>query len=190
VRDISLLFILVILLSSFSCSRMINKVDANKSIVVSNPFLYVWNNKSGSVEGMRRFFLDLDNDGRREVFISPNVTRKKGGSTFFIFRGIKKKKYRLMASVYLEPGLFKILNASEKKFPPMEMILNLKEGEKGRIVRRYDYISKFKSYRLSKAIKFKSMKAAMRYLKPLNVVVEKTKPANRKKREIASNKNH
>ncbi|MBL4888700.1 MAG: GNAT family N-acetyltransferase [Candidatus Lindowbacteria bacterium] len=89
-----------------------------------NPYTYVWN-RGGSVSGMRRFYKDVNGDGRKDLFLAANSlprSDKKNDAVFYEENGMHEKgrgpyhvflilsgKYRYVGKVAFDYRSFEIL---------------------------------------------------------------------------------
>jgi hypothetical protein len=104
------LFFLVLLLSP--------KISLAETVI--NPFEYVLKNSEfGKQNGTTRFYLDINDDKKLDIFAGERWSGNTGG-TYFVF--LKENKgYRLLGKIYLHPQGFQLL---EKKHNGLRDILN------------------------------------------------------------------
>ena len=88
--------------------------------IVLRPFDYVLKNSDfGKQNGTTRFYLDINDDKKLDLFAGERWSGNAGG-TYFIF--LKENKgYRLLGKIYLHPQGFQLL---EKKHNGLRDILN------------------------------------------------------------------
>lgn len=77
------------------------------SNVLENPYKELWEGE-GESQGLTRFFLDLDGDGKDELFVGAKSLLGKGGGLFSIFKETDNG-YVPLGDVFVHPGAFELL---------------------------------------------------------------------------------
>lgn len=80
----------------------------------SDPYKCIWEDHEGKTAGMKRFFLDLNGDGEKELFLGPNSLHGSGGGVFFIFQ--KSIKYRYLGEIFIDLNNFELSETNVNGF--------------------------------------------------------------------------
>jgi hypothetical protein len=82
----------------------------NERACVKDPYQLVWTHDEGQTRGLTRFFLDLNGDGKPELFIAATSLIGNGGGPFHVFLS-SSSCYTDVGSVFLSSGDFEVLNS-------------------------------------------------------------------------------
>ena len=111
--------------------------------IIENPYSYVWNEKQGSTEGIKRFFFDLNYDGNPELFVGANSELEQSSGVFHVFE--TGKKYRYLGEINLDPENIQFQTDSNSGFKIIKTFV--KDGDELGKVFSYKYSKgKYKRY--------------------------------------------
>lgn len=111
--NFSILFFLTINLSNYAGdSAQLKKL--NNLMTIKDPYKEVWKKHEGKVAGMKRFFLDLNDDGEKELFLGPNSLLGKSGGIFYIFK--KEDNYKSLGHIFIDLNNFELSNKKVNGF--------------------------------------------------------------------------
>lgn len=72
-----------------------------------DPYQKIWQKHEGKVAGMKRFFVDLNDDGKKELFLGANSLYGNGGGIFYIFQQ-KNLGYKSLGQVFIDLNNFEV----------------------------------------------------------------------------------
>jgi len=94
---------------------------------IENPYQYVWDDE-GDLEGITRFFLDINGDQTPELFIGANSLIGNGGGEFHVF--LKSgKSYNHLGSVFCSPGGLDVLATKHNGFSDLRTCTHMSAEE-------------------------------------------------------------
>lgn len=64
---------------------IIISAHAAKPTMIPDPYKHVWGNDEGGIAGLVRFYLDINNDKKPDLFVGPKSLLGTGGGSFHVF---------------------------------------------------------------------------------------------------------
>jgi hypothetical protein len=100
--------------TTYAYETRVSCAAAGQGDLVRNPYQMAWEDE-GSVEGLVRFFLDLNQDGQPELFVGAKALLGQGGGPFRIFENMKPG-WMLIGEVFIHPGAVEVLASRHSGF--------------------------------------------------------------------------
>lgn len=86
----------------------------HESNVVKDPYRLAWEDE-GSLEGLVRFFVDVNQDGQPELFVGAKALLGPGGGPFRVYENITSG-WRRAGTLFIHPGLLEMLPSEHAGF--------------------------------------------------------------------------
>ncbi len=117
----------VLLVLTVGISQISHALERNEKLV-NDPYKIAWDNLDGEASGLTRFFLDINDDGRPDLFVTGTSLVGNAGAPFHVFIS-GSKGYRELGEVFLDNGSFQLLELKHKGVRDIKVCSHLSASE-------------------------------------------------------------
>ncbi|MGZ3792190.1 MAG: hypothetical protein ACXVCP_07570 [Bdellovibrio sp.] len=117
----------LLLIPIVSCF-LLNSAFAKDPKIINNPYQVVWDEMEGDVAGLTRFYLDINDDGIPDLFVTGTSLIGNAGAPFHVFLA-EEKKFKDLGEVFLDQNAFQLLKTKHHKVHDIKVCSHLSASE-------------------------------------------------------------